>query len=161
MKKLIFSTLIALFAVTTILVGVSASTSPLGKEQVGPYEGKFSGYVYGANGSKATLTLVLTHRDGVVQGMANLGEGMYVKAGRCGSGYLPRYSQHIQGNSLPTNPNQIIANTYFKISNFQIGVELDSSISEDGRVLSAQAEIDIPWICGKDPQFSGTLYRVQ
>ena len=160
MKKI----LIAFLVVMTLMSADATSAfaySPYERDVKGPYEGTFRGYVYGEKGSKAPITLELKHRNGVVTGEVTLGEGLYVKAGRCGGGYLPATTQYVNGKSLSTNPRRVLVGTSFNISGFEIGVDFESNLSRDGRVLSADAEIDIPWLCGRDPQLSGTLYRVK
>jgi hypothetical protein len=49
--------------------------------------------------------------------------------------------------------------TSFKVSNFDIGVTLNSKIAADG-AINATGSIDLPWICGRDPQLSGTLSKL-
>jgi len=157
LKKLFLAALVTVVALSVFGAGASASSLD---PAIGPYEGAFEGYVFGDRSSRALLTLVLTHRDGVVSGIATLGEGLYINAGRCGGGRLPASEQVIAGQSMPRNSRQIQAESTFKVGSFDIGVELQSDLSLNGETLTAEARIDIPWICGRDPVLDGTLYRV-
>ena len=159
MKKLFIGVLIALITLSAVSVPALAGSSTTGNT-TGPYEGVFRGYIYGDKGSRALLTLNLSHEDGVISGTASLGEGLYVSAGRCGGGRLPTAVQAIYGKTLENNPYKVQAGTQFNVSGFKIGVNLNSELSKDGDVIDAQAKIDIPWICGSDPVISGELYRV-
>ena len=159
-KKMWITVLTALVALSVFCGAAMAGASS--KRQVeGPYEGTFEGYAYGDKDSRALLTLDLTHRDGVVYGVATIENGLYVSAGRCGGGYLPGTSQYIRGVSLASNPRQIRAEMKFEISGFEIGVDMESSLSRDGKVIEGELTIDIPWICGRDPVLSATLERVE
>ena len=161
MKKILIGILVTLVALSALSISALAFTPPAARGVKGPYEGTFRGYVSGEKGSRALLTLELTHRDGIVSGYATLGSGLYVSAGRCGGANLPGATQYISGRSLPDNPNKISARTQFRVSGFDIGVDLESIISRTGKTLTVDAEIDLPWISGKDPSLSGTLYRVR
>lgn len=140
--------------------GQVISTSNVSAE-IGPYEGVFSGVLYGDNNSRAPIALQMTHRDGLVNGRLYLGEGLYVNAGRCGKTQIPAMAQSASGRTLASDPNKMVVNTSFNVSGFDIGVDLTSIVSADGQTLSAGTAIDLPWICGRDPSYSGTLYRIQ
>ncbi len=167
MKKISIGVLAAvmlLFGLSTATAlaaeDVASSTSNAAVE-VGPYEGVFSGFLYGDNNSRAPIALQMTHRDGVVSGKLYLGKGFYVNAGRCGGAQVPPMVQSASGRTLASNPNKLVVNTSFPISGFDIGVDLTSSVSADGKTLNVGSSIDLPWICGRDPSYSGTLYKVQ
>jgi hypothetical protein len=162
---------IGLLAAMMLLFGLSTATALAAEDlagspsnaavEVGPYEGVFSGFLYGDNNSRAPIALQMTHRDGVVNGKIYLGEGLYVNAGRCGKTQIPSMVQSASGRTLASNPNKLVVNTSFAISGFDIGVDLTSSVSADGKTLNVGSSIDLPWICGRDPSYSGTLYKVQ
>lgn len=158
MKKLSIGLLVTLVLFSIVSSPALAGTQAALRDR-GPYEGTFSGYVYGDKGSRAELTLDLTHRGDLVTGTAELGEGLYVSAGRCGGSMLAPAVQEVRGETLPRNPNMIQAETEFTVSGIKIGVELVSDLSKDGETLEAEVEIDIPWICGRDPVLTGTLSR--
>ena len=167
MKKFLFGMLAAVVLISGLTAGtvfaaepaaVSNSTSITG---VGPFEGVFSGVLYGDNNSRAPIALQMTHRDGVVNGRLYLGEGLFVDAGVCGKTQIPSMLQSASGRTLTNNPNKLNVNTSFNISGFNIGVNLTSTVSADGSTLNAATSINLPWICGRDRSYSGTLYRIQ
>ena len=167
MKKYLFGTLTAL----VILFGLTAGTvlaadkpdlsPPPGIPAAGPYEGVFFGTVNGDNNSRAWMAMKLTHRDGVVEGKVYLGDGLIVDAGMCGNSEIPSMMQYASGMTNPNNPNELVVQTMVNVSGFDIGIDLNSTVSADGKTLTADASIDLPWICGRDPSFSGTLDRIQ
>ena len=162
---------IGVLAAVLLLIGMSTATAFAAESQtistsaasmdVGPYEGVCSGVLHGDNNSRAPIALQMTHRDGLVKGRLYLGEGLYVNAGMCGKTEIPSMVQSASGRTLPSNPNKMVINTAFNVSGFDIGVDLTSTISADGQTLNARTSIDLPWICGRDPSYSGTLYRIQ
>ena len=167
MKKYFFGTLVAVVLVFGLTAGsVFAAEAPVASNSsrstsVGPFEGVFSGVLYGDNNSRAPIALQMIHRDGVVNGRLYLGEGLFVNAGVCGKTQIPSMVQSASGRTLTSNPNKLAVNTSFNISGFDIGVNLTSTISADGSTLNAATSIDLPWICGRDPSYSGILYRIK
>ncbi len=167
MKKVLFGLLVAavllsgLTAGTVLAAEASSASSAMDSPDIGPFEGVFSGVLYGDNNSRAPIALQMTHRDGVVNGRLYLGEGLYVNAGMCGGTEIPAMVQSANGRTLANNPNKLAVNTSFYISGFNIGVDLTSTVSADGETLSAATSIDLPWICGRDPSYSGMLNRIQ
>jgi hypothetical protein len=163
-KKTIFGLLVAVLLFSGLAVGVAyAAESPASSSMntVGPYEGVFSGVLYGDNNTRAPIALQMTHRDGIVSGRVYLGEGFYVNAGRCGGTTIPAMAQSANGRALANDPSKLSVTTSFNLSGFNIGVDLNSSISADGDTLNVSTSIDLPWLCGRDPSYSGTLYRIQ
>jgi len=167
MKKYLFGMLAAVVLVSGLTAGTVFAADPppvlnsTSFKGVGPFEGVFSGVLYGDNNSRAPIALQMTHRDGVVNGRLYLGEGLNVDAGMCGKTQIPAMVQSASGRTLTNNPNKLTMNTSFNISGFDIGVDLTSTVSADGSTLNAATSIDLPWICGRDPSYSGTLYRIQ
>ena len=167
MKKLTFGILAAallVFGLTTgpaLAADAQAISSSTAAKNVGPFEGVFYGVLHGDNNSRAPIALQMTHRDGVVSGRVYLGEGLFVNAGVCGKTEIPSMVQSASGRSLPGNPNKLAVNTTFNMSGFDIGVKLNSTVSADGSTLNASTSIDLPWFCGRDPSYSGTLQRIQ
>ena len=163
-KKVIFGLLAAVLLVSGLAVGTAyAAGAPASSSMntVGPYEGVFSGVLYGDNNTRAPIALQMTHRDGVVNGRLYLGEGFYVDAGRCGGTNLPAMTQSANGRTLANDPSKLLVNTSFNLGGFNIGVNLNSSVSADGDTLNVNTSIDLPWLCGRDPSYSGTLTRIQ
>ena len=163
-KKAIFGLLAAVLLFSGLTVGAaSAAESPSSTSMntVGPYEGVFSGVLYGDNNTKAPIALQMTHRDGIVNGRVYLGEGLYVNAGRCGGTTIPALAQSASGTTLANDSSKLSVTTNFNLGGFNIGVDLNSSVSADGETLNVNTSIDLPWLCGRDPSYSGTLYRIQ
>jgi hypothetical protein len=163
-KKMIFGLLAAVLLVSGLAVGTAfAAEAPASSatSSVGPYEGVFSGVLHGDNGSRAPIALQMTHRDGVVYGRLYLGEGFYVDAGRCGGTTLPAMTQSASGRTLASDPSKLPISTSFNLGGFNIGVNLNSSVSADGDTINVSTSIDLPWLCGRDPSYSGTLHRIQ
>ena len=107
-KKMIFVALAAVLLVSGLAVGAASAAQAPAKyavDPVGPYEGTFSGVLYGDNSSRAPIALQMTHRDGVVNGRLYLGEGFYVDAGRCGGTTLPAMIRSASGRTLASNPS--------------------------------------------------------
>lgn len=167
MKKYLFGSLLAIAMLFSLTVGTAFAAGgmelspPPGITAAGPYEGVFFGFVYGDNNTRAPLALQMTHRDGLVEGNIYLGEGLFVDAGMCGKSEIPAIKQSANGATLPNNPNQMSIQTMVNVSGLDIAVGLTSLVSQDGDTLTADASIDLPWICGSDPSFSGTLERIQ
>ncbi len=167
MKKVIFSALVVslllsgLTAVTVVAAETQSHSSISGSSEVGPFEGEFYGVLHGDNNSHTPIALQMTHRDGVVNGKVYLGEGLYVDAGVCGKTEIPSMVRSASGKTLANNPNKLVVDTGFNVSGFTVGVDLTSTVSADGETLNASASIDLPWICGRDPSYSGTLSRIQ
>lgn len=167
MKKYLFGTILAaailfsLTAGTAFAAGEPELSPPPGLSKAGPYEGVFFGTVYGDNNSRALMAMQLTHRDGVVEGKVYLGDGLYVNAGMCGNNEIPSMMQYANGMTNPNNPNELTVQTMVNVSGYDIGIDLNSTVSADGETLTAEALIDLPWICGSDPSFSGQLDRLR
>jgi hypothetical protein len=138
-----------------VISGSSTLTTP------GPYEGVFDGYVSSDNGSRAPITLDLTQRGEDVEGVVTLGEGLYVNAGMCGGTSIPTSEQEFAVSTEPGKPDQLSTLLTFDVSGYQIGVNLESLISEDGNEITSQVNIDLPWICGRDVMLTGILYRIE
>jgi hypothetical protein len=166
MKRILFSIILSMgimlstTAGTTLAAETKAPGNTNSEVVVGPYEGVFYGIVNGDNDSQAVLALLLTDRDGVVEGKVYLGRGLYVDAGVCGGTEIPPMQQYARGRTLPNDPTRMSVNTNMSVSGFEIGVDLNSQVSTDGKTLTAKATIDLPWLCGRDPSFSGTLERI-
>ena len=166
LKKLSLSFVIAVAVLLLGIAGASAAELPRtsGSSTMiapGPYEGVFSGDVSSNNGSQAPITLELTHRGEDVEGIVTLGEGLYVNAGICGSANIPSSEQAFSVKTQPDDPQQLSTQLSFDVSGFQVGVNLESLISEDGEKITSQVNIDLPWICGPDLILTGTLYRTE
>jgi hypothetical protein len=102
MKRLVVAMLVVLAVLPAVAGGVAhAAPEAITRETVGPYEGSFQGVAYGDNGSRAPLSLDLTHRGNVVEGRVSLGEGLYVDGGFCGQVHVPATTQYVEGQTVP------------------------------------------------------------
>jgi hypothetical protein len=133
---------------------LSNSTDP------GPYEGIFYGYVNTNSGRRAPIALVLVHQGDDVQGKVYLGEGLYVDAGICGGANVPSGVQFVQGSTDPKNPNKLSTTLEFNVSGYNVTVDFHSQVTDNGSAIEAEAQIDLPWICGRDPILKGELSRI-
>jgi hypothetical protein len=161
MKKFLFGLLAALIVVSATTGAALASPNLTDTGEVGTYEGVFYGYVDGDKGSRAPIALGLTHRGDTVSGKVYLGEGLYVDGGVCGGVNVPSGLQSASGTTNSGDPSRMQASTSFKVSKFQITANLKSKMSADGESLTAEAKIDLPWMCGCDPLLTGKLSRYQ
>ncbi|HSG15123.1 MAG TPA: hypothetical protein VLE70_02220 [Anaerolineae bacterium] len=166
MKKAIIGLLLTVGA----LVAATATASAAGKDErpgverpkaAELFDGTFQGTIYGDKGSSAPIELQLAQRGRNVQGNVAIGSGLYVNGGMCGSGYIPGGAQSAGGRVSASNPNRLYAESTFKVSGLKVSIDLTGIASDDGEEVDAQAKIDLPWLCGRDPVLSGTLYRTQ
>lgn len=158
-KKVVFGFILVLVATLALTFSASAAPQPEKPTKIGPYEGRFQGKVYGDKGKSAPLTLELEHRGNRVEGNVLLGQGLYVDGGMCGAGYVPAGSQFAAGETSAKDPGHLSAQTNFKVSGINVKLDLDGQISAGGDELDAKAKIDLPWLCGRDPVISGTLFK--
>ncbi len=161
MKNVILATILVAGILISQFVGLASAAGPLpvDKPDTNPYQGTYQGYIYGYKDSRAPVSLQLNQHGHQVQGTLTLGEGLYIDAGLCGKGSLPALTQSGILQTLPDNPNRILLQTTYRLSGFEIGVHLDSTVTDDGH-LNATGKIDLPWLCGIDPQLNASLIRV-
>jgi hypothetical protein len=159
MKRLVSGLLTILGILATAGVGVDAAPIANRTEEIGPYEGTFEGIAYGDLGSRAPLSLDLTHRGDDVEGVVRLGEGLYVNGGWCGAVDVPATTQHVDGQTVGGDPRRLVVNPTFDVGGFDLEVDFESKVSADGEVITARAKVDLPWFCGRDPALRATLYR--
>jgi hypothetical protein len=159
LNKLLVSSLTVIAILSTTVLSVFAAPSAAKSTEIGPFDGEFHGRVYGNDGTSAPLSLVMTHKGEQVEGTAFLGNGLFVDAGWCGAGYLPASNEYASGHSSPSNPRHISTESTFNVEGFDVTVELDANASSNGESIEAEATIDLPWLCGRDPVLTGTLYK--
>ncbi len=160
MKKLLVGLVAALAIASAAVPGVQAAMDGSRGENEAPFEGTFTGYVYGNRGSRAPLTLVLTQDGDEIEGTARLGKGLYVDAGWCGKGYIPAVEEAGQVEIARNDPRRFQMRPSFDVSGLKVTVDLEGTLSADGNTITAEAELDLPWICGRDPELTAELYRV-
>jgi hypothetical protein len=149
--------IVVMFGVLTL--GVSAAPTASATESVGPYEGTFEGIAHGDRDSSATLLLELTHRGDQVEGNVSLGDGLYVNGGLCSTVTLPATELAVEGWTVRGKPERLEASPTFDVGGFELTVDFVSHMSADGEVITAEARVDLPWFCGRDPAFHGILHR--
>ena len=160
MKRVVAGVLDVLAILSMLAIGATAvPTVAAAAEQVGPYEGNFRGFVYGDSGSRAPINLELNHRGSQVEGIVYLGEGLHVNGGWCGAVDIPAVAQGVEGQTSRWNPRQLGVNPSFSVGGFDLTVGFESNISRDGETITAEAKVDIPWFCGRDPLLKATLHR--
>lgn len=159
MGRLVVGILNVLAILATMGIGVSAAPEVDTAGAVGPYEGSFRGVAHGDGGTSALLTLDLTHRGNLVKGELFLSEGLYANGGFCGTVFLPATARLIEGQTVVGNPRRLVANPTFDVGGFDLAVDFESNISADDDVITAEAAVDLPWFCGRDPALTATLHR--
>ena len=159
MKRILVGTMVVIAILLTTTAGAYAAPDVSGKDKVGPYEGRFEGFAYGDGESSAPLRLDLTHRGRQVEGAVFIAEGLQISGGFCGTVNVPATAQLVEGETSRWNPRRLVVNPAFEIGGFDIGVDFESNVSADGDVITAEAKVDLPWFCGRDPVLTSTLYR--
>ena len=156
MKKLLFALIAVLVLSSTLIASVSAAPKTFQSKAGGPFEGSFSGLVHGDRDSQAPMRIEMNQDGNDISGTVIIGRGLFVDAGRCGSGYIPSTVQFAEGEA---NNRQIKAETTVKVDGIKVTIELEGELSNDGEILEAAAKADIPWICGPDPVINTTLIK--
>ena len=123
------------------------------------FNGTFSGTLNGDRGSSAVGTLTLTQTGDAVSGDLVIGPGLVLDAGTCGAQSIPQLTQTAGGMIDPAAPNRLRTTSSIPLGGFTIGVVLTAELSADGQTLAARADLDLPFLCGRDPSVSGTLNR--
>ena len=159
MKRILIAVAFALVLLMTVSARVFAAPKKLATKKVDPFEGTFSGVIYGDKGSQAPLTIKMDQDGNDVLGTLTLGSGLYVNGGRCGGGYIPATSQYAVGRIDKSNPNALEASTAIKFSGLKINIYLEGLLSKNGETLNAEALVDLPWLCGRDPVIEATLTK--
>jgi hypothetical protein len=160
MKRLVVGVLDVVVILSILAIGATAAPGVAeAATSVGPYEGTFQGVVYGDQGTRAPLMLDLTHRDGQVEGKVSMGQGLYVDAGFCGGVNIPTTAQYVEGQTTRWNPDRLKVSPAFDLGGVELVVDFESSMSASGDVITAEAKVDLPWFCGRDPVLKATLHR--
>ena len=156
MKK-VWSTLVVLALLS--ITAISASAAPMAaKTNTKPFTGTFVGTIEGDNNTSAPITLELEQNGNKVTGTAFIDEGLYLKAGSCGSAYLPAATQSTTGTVSAKNPNVLTSQMKLTVSGVKVTIDLSGKLVNDQ--LDAQAKIDLPWLCGSDPILTSQLEKI-
>ena len=159
MKRIVIGIAVVVAILSTSVAWAHAAPRAEKVGVVGPYEGSFSGIVYGEKSSRAPLALELTHKGSQVEGSVSIGEGLYVDAGLCGSFDLPAIGASIEGQTMDGDPRRLEASPTFDAGAFELTVDFESEVSASGRVIVSRAKVDLPWFCGQDPVLTGILLK--
>ncbi len=130
-----------------------------GQPATGGFNGTFAGTLNGDNGSAALGTLTLTQTGDTVSGQLAIGPGLVLDAGSCGAQSVPELVQTATGTIDPAAPNSLRTTGSIPVGGFTIGVVLTAELGSDGQSLAARADLDLPFLCGRDPAISGTFGR--
>ncbi len=103
------------------------------------------------------MTLTQTGND--VSGQLDIGPGLVLDAGSCGAQSVPQLTQAAAGAVDPAAPNRLQTASSIPVAGFTVGILLNAELSADGQTLAARADLDLPFICGRDPVISGTFGR--
>lgn len=123
-----------------------------------PFDGTFAGTLSSSDNSTAPVTLELTQNSTAVSGNIHIAEGLSLDGGICGAQSVPALTQQANGQTEPTNPNRLNAAATFEIQGMAITLNLAAEAAADGRTMTAQARIDLPFPC-TDPLINGTFVR--
>jgi hypothetical protein len=159
MRGLFFGLLDIVVILATLSGGVVVATGGPPTDAAGPYEGTFYGIARGDRNSYALISLDLTHRGDWVEGILTLSEGLYVDGGICGAVNLPAAEQTVEGQTETKTPGHLEASPTLDVGSFDLTVDFESDVSEEGSIITAEAKVDLPWFCGRDPVLAATLYR--
>ncbi len=124
-----------------------------------PYNGIFSGTVYGHNNSSAFLTMELDHQGNLVDGTATISEGLEVRGGFCGLAEVPAGTEPVNGSSDPANPRKLRGSTSNEVQGIPVTITVNALMRSDQQTVDATPHIDLPGLCGADPVLNGMLYR--
>ena len=130
-----------------------------GQPATGGFNGTFAGTLNGDNGSAALGTLTLTQTGDTVSGQLAIGPGLVLDAGSCGAQSVPELVQTATGTIDPAAPNSLRTTGSIPVGGFTIGVILTADLAPNGQSLAARADLDLPFLCGRDPAISGTFGR--
>lgn len=142
-----------------------AQPAPIGGEQgggataAGGFNGTFAGTLSGDNGTSAPATLVMSQSGEAVSARLEIGQGLTLDAGNCGTQAVPAGAQSAAGTIDPATPNRLATQGSIPVAGFTIGVALAAELAADGRTLAARADLDLPLLCGRDAAISGTFVR--
>lgn len=125
----------------------------------GLFTGSFEGVLYGDDGSEAPVVLELVQTGRDVTGEITVGRGLIIDGGNCGVVEVPATSQTATGKTTAGAPRNLDAAAAFKVQGLTVTINLDSELSRDGQDISAEARIDLPWLCGRDPVIAGEFTR--
>lgn len=123
------------------------------------FNGVFVGALNARNGSSAPATLELTQSGNDVTGRLTIDNGLTLDVGNCGTQAVPPGSQTAAGRVDPASPNHLETAGSFEAGGFTIGVTLTADLAADGQTVTANASLELPFICDAAPSIGGTFQR--
>lgn len=158
---LFFLSLIVLALMTFFVASAQAAPArPTSTTSGGLFAGTFEGVLHGDDGSTAPIALELTQDGRAVTGEIVVGRGLLIDGGNCGAAAVPAATQTATGATSAREPRHLAASADFEVQGISVTIDLDGQLSRDGETLTAEARIDLPWLCGRDPVVTGELSRV-
>ena len=150
-----------ILAIGFLTIGAAAPTYAAGTAVSRPFTGTFAGTVYGDFGSSAPLTLELVQKGNTVEGTAVIEPGLEVNAGGfCGTAVVPAATATAEGAINRRQPRHLSANIPFTVSGMDITARITGELSASGEELDVTVKIDTPFLCGRDPEITGTLTTI-
>lgn len=156
---LFFLSLIVIALMTYFVTSAQAAPARPSATSGGLFAGTFTGVLTGDDDSQAPVTLELTQDGRVVSGEITVGRGLLIDAGRCGQVTIPTTTQTASGTTTAQLPRHLTAAAAFEVQGIPVGIDLEADLARDGETLDATATIDLPWLCGRDPQIVGELTK--
>lgn len=123
------------------------------------FTGEWQGALAGDDDSRAEVTLELTQSGREVEGVITAGPGLFLSGGRCGEAEVPAGEQAASGQVDRRDPRKLTAESQVEVSGLTITIRLTGVLAADGRTIDAEALIDLPRLCGRDPVVTGTFVR--
>lgn len=123
------------------------------------FTGEWIGVLSGDDNSSAPVTLDLVQTGREVEGTITAGPGLFLDGGRCGEAEVPSGEQSAAGQVDRRDPNKLTAEAQVEVSGLNITIKLTGLLAPGGRTLAADALIDLPRLCGRDPVVAGTFVR--
>ena len=156
---LFFLSLIMIALMTFFVASAQAAPVRPTATSGGLFTGSFEGVLYGDDGSEAPVMLELVQNGRDVTGEITVGRGLIIDGGNCGVVEVPATSQTATGKTTATAPRHLDATAALKVQGISVTINLDSELSRDGEDIAAEAKIDLPWLCGRDPVINGEFTR--
>ena len=158
--SLIMIALMTFFVASAQAAPVSPATrSTVATASGGLFTGSFEGVLYGDDGSEAPVVLELVQNGRDVTGEITVGRGLLIDGGNCGVVEVPETTQTAVGKTTAQAPRALDAQASFKVQGIAVTINLDGQLSRNGEDLTAEARIDLPWLCGRDPVVTGAFAR--
>ena len=155
-----FLSLILIALMTFFVTSAQAAAARPGTTSGGLFTGTFEGTLRGDDGSSAPVSLELVQTGRAVTGELAIGQGLTIDGANCGLVEAPSTTQTATGNTTAGAPRKLAAAATFKAQGITVTIDLDSTLSRDGKTITSEAKIDLPWLCGRDPVITGEFARV-